>query len=172
MFRAFSFIEALVVLAVTVIAFYLIPPVIFRLHNTAALQNEVENIRAFLYQVQADARFHQHHYAVQIAQQGSQWCLIALAKKREKPTACNCLTVQACHLDVPYRLYRNYSDVILTTKRLYPDTFMHFDPKSGNPSNICLGLKADNQQVVLQIQRNGVINAIYGQTRSRCKETL
>lgn len=172
MFRATTVIELLVTLSIMLIAVYFISPIWFGLQDRILVENEVENLKSFLYQIQDKARYHNQNYALTLAQENSNWCIIAIAKKDEKSTACNCLNLKSCLLtENHYLLYRNIMDVSVYNRRFYPSIFTHFDGKSGNQSTICLNISKGKHQSVLQIQRNGVINVLDVKSRTQCKES-
>lgn len=172
MFRAVTVIELLITLAITVIAGFYFSPTLFRLHDQFVVAQEVENVKSFLYGIQDKARFQNQNYALTIAQNEQGWCIVALAKKRGKQTACNCLTLASCDLnDAEYRLYRNQNAVSIYNKKLFPSILTYVDGKSGNQSSLCLGISKGQSQAILQIQRNGVINVIDQKARSQCKES-
>lgn len=171
MYRAITVIELLITLSITVIALYFISPIIFSLQDHILVQREMDNIKAFFYKIQSQARYQQQNYAISIAQNNTRWCIIAVAKNSEKQTACNCLNLSSCQIKNHYDVYYNHFNVSLYNKNFYPKIFTHFDGISGNQSTICLNVSSGNEQAILQIQRNGVMNVITGKTRSRCKET-
>lgn len=173
MLRAVTIIELLMTLAMTIIAIYFISPVWFQLQDQILIESEVENVKSFLYQIQDKSRYKNQNYALTISKNNQNWCIIAVAKNQEKVTACNCLNVKSCDLkDTEYQLYRNIHQVDIYNRNLYPKILTHFDGKSGNQSTLCLNISKDKNQVILQIQRNGVINVINDQkSRSQCKET-
>lgn len=171
MFRAVTLIELLISIAILFIGIYFISPVIFRLQDYYQVNSEMENIKSFLYQIQTKARFYNQNYAISIVNQSNKWCMVAIAKNSEKTTACDCLNLSSCTLNSDYLIYQNRYPVSLQNKNMYPKWFTHFDGKSGNQATICLGVSLNQEQAILQIQRNGVINVIRGKTRSRCKES-
>lgn len=170
MYRAITLLETLISLTVLVIAIYFISPFFLRISDPILVANEVENIKAFLIQIQSKARYTNQNYAVSIAQKNKVWCIIAIAKNSEKQTACNCLNIPSCMINSDYALYKNTHPVSVYNKNLYPKIFTYFDGKSGNQSTVCLNISTGNEEAILQIQRNGVINVIQGKTRSQCQE--
>lgn len=173
MLRAVTTLELLITLAISIIAIYFISPVWFQLQDRIMIENEVENVKSFLYQIQDNSRYKNQNYALTIAKNNQNWCIIAVAKTQEKSTACDCLNLKSCDLNkTEYQLYRNIHQVDIYNRNLYPKILTHFDGKSGNQSTICLNIFKEKNQAILQIQRNGVINVLIDQrARSQCKET-
>lgn len=173
MLRAVTVIELLVTLTINIIAIYFISPVWFQLQERIMVESEVENVKSFLYQIQDQSRYTNQNYAVTVARNNQDWCIIAFAKNQEKTTACNCLNLTSCDIkNTEYHLYKNTHQVDIYNRNLYPKVLTHFDSKSGNQSTICLNISKGDNQTILQIQRNGVINVISDQkSRSQCKET-
>ncbi|MGQ8821320.1 Type II secretory pathway, pseudopilin PulG [Bibersteinia trehalosi] len=172
MYRAITLLETLITLAIIVIASYFISPVLFSFQDQLLVENEIENVKSFLYQLQDKARYQNRNYALNIAQNSQHWCIIAIAKNSGKSTACDCLNLKSCQLlGLDYHLYKNHNNVSIYNKNTYPKILTYFDGRSGNQSTICLSISKGKNQAILQIQRNGVINVILDtKSRSQCKE--
>lgn len=171
MYRAITLFETLITLTIVMIALVFISPIIFRLHSHWILDNEIDHLKSFLYRVQKTARYRQQNYLLSMAQDQDRWCIIAVAKKSEKQTACHCGYISSCSFAQDYFIYRSQKSIRLNSKKQYPKTLANIDGKSGEISATCLNLSIENQQAVLQIQRNGVINVLPQNARTQCKET-
>lgn len=172
MYRAITFIELLITLSVMVIAIYFISPIIFHLPDPIILNNEVDNLRSFIYRVQSQARFQKNNYAIFANQQNatSQWCLIAIAKNNEKLPPCNCFDLPSCQLKSGYFLYTPLSQKIqLKSNNLYPNTLLDISGKSATLSDKCLGLSVNKSSSILQFKPLGVIYVAQNNQRTRCK---
>lgn len=170
MYRAITFIEIVISLAISVIALYFISPIIFRLQDPVLLTREVDQIKSFIYQIQTQARYFKQRYSVSISQNANRWCMVAIAKKSTKETACNCLNLSSCAINSSYYLYQPISSSIkLKSNSLYPKVFMNIDGVAGRLETICLGLTLNQSQQILQFDSNGVINVAQQGKRTKCR---
>lgn len=165
--RAFGLVEMLMSLAISAIVLYAFSAVIFRLPDPLAVQREIENIQAFLTQLQAEARFNRRNYGVVIAQSGARWCILGLEKKSGKTPACHCFQ-PACMMSHAHRVYYSRYGTVLTASKLYPSVFMHISGHSANNSGNCLSVNKGSEKISLQFQQSGVMNVVQSKSRSRC----
>ncbi|WGE33845.1 type II secretion system GspH family protein [Actinobacillus genomosp. 1] len=173
-FKAFTLIESLITLSILIISFYLISPVIFQLQDNIALNNEIENIQSFIYQIQAKARYQKQSYTLTASQnlQTSNWCLIAIQKQTgsSQEIVCDCLNVQQCHLTRHFLLYRNtHQHIVLKNQSLYPKSLINIDGTAGRLESKCLALSLNQASKILQFDQWGRIYVIPKDKRSRCK---
>ena len=63
LFPAFSLIEGLITLAISVIALYFISMVAFHLQDITVLNQEINQIQAFIYKIQSKARYEKRSYS-------------------------------------------------------------------------------------------------------------
>lgn len=173
--KAFTLIEAMITMAVFIIAIYFISPVIFRLQDNIALQQEMENIQSFIYHIQTKARYQKRNYSLTISQneQQNKWCFIAIQKEinNAKQIACDCLNLTACGLKQPHFVYQNHhSQIILKNKSLYPKAFINIDGVAGSLESKCIQLSRNNFTEILQFNQAGRIYAIPKNKRSTCKD--
>lgn len=166
--RAVTLIELLTVLAVSVIALYLLSITLFHLPDPIAVGREVELMRAFFHQVQSEARFSRQNYAITLAREGERWCAIAIAKNDKNQTACNCLMLSSCQLNSDYRFYQPRYNTTIKPSKWFPAVLTHIDGKSGNNSGGCVNVIKGSENLILQFQQAGVVNVIQGKTRSNC----
>ena len=156
LFPAFSLIEGLITLAISVIALYFISMVAFHLQDITALNQEKRS------------------YSLTISQNEKQksWCLIAIEKPKNnrKEMVCDCLNLTACSLQTDYFLYRNqHMDILLKNKSLYPKTFINIDGSAGNLESKCLQISRHGVMEILQYQ-GGRAYVIDKAKRSQCKD--
>lgn len=176
-YKAISLIELLITLAVMVIAIYFISPAIFHLPDPIILNNEVEQIRSFFYQIQTKARFTKTNYSLSVSQKNNQWCIIAIEKAEEnKEITCNCLNLLSCTIPASYHLYKSKESikhkVSLKSKDLYPNSFINIDGITGKLESKCLGLRINKSQLVMQFNEYGVINVAQQDKRTECRENI
>lgn len=174
LFPAFSLIEGLITLAISVIALYFISMVAFHLQDITALNQEINQIQAFIYKIQSKARYEKRSYSLTISQNEKQkaWCLIAIEKPKNnrKEMVCDCLNLPACSLQTDYFLYRNqHTDILLKNKSLYPKTFINIDGSAGNLESKCLQISRHGVMEILQYQ-GGRAYVIDKAKRSQCKD--
>lgn len=172
-YKAVTLIELLAVLAITLIAGYFISPVLFKLQDYFILNNQINQIRSFFYQVQSSARYTKQNYSFTLHSNHQEWCIIALAKVgNKKNLTCDCLNPTSCDLNRSYFLYKNkHYGVTFKSKSLYPNVFLNFDGRSGRSEAKCLGVGVNQLYAILKFEQNaGVINVIQGKTRSKCKQ--
>lgn len=172
MHRAITLIELLITLTVMIVAIYFISPIIFHLPDPIIIQNEVDQIRAFIYQIQTKARYHKQNYSITVNQNQSdnRWCIVAIAKKSTKQTACDCLNIKNCEIQDGYFSYQPFSQKIkLKSNSLYPKVFFNIDGRTGQLGEKCLGLRLNNISEVLQFNSDGVINVAQKNKRTQCR---
>lgn len=173
MYRAITLIEILTTFVVMAISLYFLLPVIFHLPDPVLLNNEIDRVKSFLYQVQTKARYQQQRYSITVKQpQGNkQWCMIAIAKKNSKQTACDCSNINSCNITGEYYLYTSQlKSIKLISNSLYPKVFMNIDGVAGRLETVCLGLSYHHSQQVLQFDSNGIINVAQQNKRTKCRE--
>lgn len=173
MYKAVTLIELLITLVVMVISIYFLSPIIFQLSAPIVLNNEIDQIKSFIYHIQTQARYQKRSYSITIRQNSAnhQWCMIAIEKKSSKETACDCLNLKSCRLTSAYSLYHTYLNQIkLKSNRLYPNVFMNIDGVAGRLETTCLGLAYRNVQQIVQFETNGLINIAQPHKRTQCRE--
>ena len=165
LFPAFSLIEGLITLAISVIALYFISMVAFHLQDITVLNQEINQIQAFIYKIQSKARYEKRSYSLTISQNEKQksWCLIAIEKPKNnrKEMVCDCLNLTACSLQTDYFLYRN--------QHTDPKTFINIDGSAGNLESKCLQISRHGVMEILQYQ-GGRAYVIDKAKRSQCKD--
>ncbi|WP_369828919.1 Tfp pilus assembly protein FimT/FimU [Glaesserella sp. 15-184] len=168
-FRAITFIETLFAITILAIALYFISPTIFRLQDHILLNNEIDQIKAFIYQIQTKARYQKQNYSISISQNITEkkWCMIAVEKISDKQIPCNCLNIQSCPIQKSYYLYETKNSVVKNNS-LYPKVFVNVDGKSGRLEAKCLRVTVNKIYDILQIEQNGVINVIQKGKRTTC----
>lgn len=172
MYRAITFIELLTTIVVMVIALYFLSPILFRLQQPLLLNNEIDQIKSFIYQVQRQSYYQQKDYQLFISQDlaKKQWCLFAFAEKSPDLPPCNCLNRQSCRLPTEYLFYQPQTfQISLSSSNLYPNRFLTFNSKLGTLDDRCLKLSINNQVRILQINSKGVINEPQDNKRSKCR---
>lgn len=174
MFRAFSLIEILITLVIFVISTYFISPVIFSLQDKIAINNEIENIQSFIYQVHNKARFTKQNYSLTISQNENEkkWCIIAIKKPKgnKDQIICNCLNKSSCQLNDEYFIYRNqYKQTMVKNKSLYPKSFISIDGNAGNLESKCLSIHLNQEKEILQFDQWGRVYVAPKNKRSSCK---
>ncbi|QIM62218.1 Type II secretory pathway, pseudopilin PulG [Pasteurellaceae bacterium Orientalotternb1] len=170
MYRAITLIELLIALAVISITLYFLSPSIYQIQDPILLNNEIDKIKAFIYQVQTQARYHKQRYSVSISQNNTNWCIIAIAKNNSKETACNCLMSNSCRITSQYYLYHPVSHKVeLKSNSLYPKVFMNIDGVTGRLETICLGINLNESRRVIQFDSSGVINVAQQNKRTKCR---
>lgn len=172
---AFTLIEALIALAVLVIALYFISPVFFQLQDSVALRQEIENIQSFIYKVQTQARYQKVNYTLTLSQntRENKWCLIAIQKEKNngKQIVCDCLNLTACGIKQPYLLYQNqHKQVLLKNKSLYPKPFINIDGVAATLESKCIQLSRNSFTEIVQLNQTGRIYVIPKNKRSTCKD--
>lgn len=172
MTRAITFIEILAVLTVIVISAYFLSPIFLRIQNTILLHQEIEHIRSFIYYIQTKAKYRKQSYSITIAQnkQNHQYCIIAVAKKSDKQTACDCLFLPSCRIQSDYHLYQSQnSAIVLKSQSLYPEIFFNIDGNAARLGEKCLGLSLNETQEVIQFDEAGGINVVQKNKRTKCR---
>ncbi|WP_373778417.1 Tfp pilus assembly protein FimT/FimU [Glaesserella sp.] len=172
MFRAVTLIELLVTLALVVISFYFISPVLFRIQEHILITHEIDQIKTFVYQVQSRARYSKKNYSFTISQQEQEknWCIIAIEKIDNRQIICDCLNISGCHIQTGYYLYQaSNNQLLLKNNSLYPKAFIDIDGKSARLSPKCLEISSNSVREILQFDQNGVVNVVQDGKRSSCK---
>lgn len=171
MFRAFSLIESITTLTILVIAFYFISPTLFQFSDKIKLNNEIEQIKSFVYQIQTQARYTKQRYSLSISQPTSKsFCFIAVKKESSKQIACDCFNLSTCSSKEYQTYYSQNSNVILKNKSLYPNVFMNIDGISAKLESKCINVRLNDESDILQFDQNGVIYVMPKAKRSSCKE--
>ncbi len=171
LFKSFSLIEMSVTLSILVISFHFISPAIFKLQDNIKLENEIKQLKAFIYQVQTHARFNKKVYSVVFSQniKKQQWCAIAIKKKSRRNVKCNCLNLTTCNKFTDYLLYKNdFKESKLKTPQIYPKNFLNIDGKTARLEEKCVKVTVNKQSKVLQFKSTGIINVISKKKKSRC----
>ncbi len=172
-FKSFTLIEVLTILTILVISIHFVSPSIFKLQDNIKLENEIEQLKSFIYQVQTKARFNKENYSVVLSQniKKQQWCAIAIKKKGKRSTnvKCNCLNITSCNKFDDYFLYKNnVKNSQLKTPQIYPKNFLSIDGKAASLEEKCLKISINQQNKVLQFKSTGIINVISKNKKSRC----
>lgn len=169
MFRAITVIELLATLAVMVISLSFFSPVLFRLQETILLDNEVDQIKSFIYQIREKSSYQNQDYIISISQNltDKKWCIVALQNKAKNSPRCNCLEIKSCSLTDEYFVYFS-SKITLSSKELYPNDFLNINAKRANLPDRCLTLSLNNHYRKLQINSIGVINVAKNNKRTKC----
>ncbi|OOR98327.1 Type II secretory pathway, pseudopilin PulG [Haemophilus paracuniculus] len=171
MFRAFSLIESITTLTLFVIAFYFISPSLFQFSDKIKLNNEIEQIKSFVYQIQSQARYTKQNYSLSISQPVSQkFCLIAVKKESSKQIPCDCFNLSSCTAKEYQTYYSQNSNVILRNRSLYPRVFMNIDGVSAKLESKCINMRLNDESEILQFDQNGVIYVMPKAKRSSCRE--
>lgn len=182
--RAFSLVEIMITLAIMVIASFFISPVIFKLQDRIKLQNEIENLQSFIYQVQTKARYYKQSYSLTISQNSTstkgdrnneinQWCIIAIKKPtaNSKQIICDCLNLKSCVINDAYFLYQNqFPNIVLKNKSLYPKSFISIDGVAGRLESKCLHISLNNESDILQFDPWGRVYVNPKNKRSTCRD--
>lgn len=170
MYRAITLINLLITLAIIAITFSFFSPSLYQIQEPILLNNEIDKIKAFIYQIQTQARYHKQHYSVSISQNNTNWCMIAIAKNNRKETACNCLMLKSCNITDRYYVYQPISHKIkLKSNSLYPKVFMNIDGVTGRLETVCLGVNLNESHRVIQFDSSGVINVAQQNKRTKCR---
>ncbi|WGE31459.1 type II secretion system GspH family protein [Actinobacillus genomosp. 2] len=174
MFKAFTLIESLITLSILIISYYFISPVIFQLQDSIALNNEIENIQSFIYQIQSKARYQKQSYTLTASQnlQTQNWCLIAIQKKvgSTQEVVCDCLNIKQCRLTQHFFLYDNsHSNIKLKNNSLYPKSLLNIDGTAGRLESKCLALSLNQVSKILQFDQWGRVYVVPKDKRSVCK---
>lgn len=166
-----TIIELMITLVVMVIAVYFISPAIFHLPEPIILNNEIDQVRSFIYRIQSKARYQKKDFTISISQNSeNRWCIIAIAKNNNEHTACDCLNIKSCRISDEYFLYQsNLQYIKLKTKDLYPHIFIRMSGKSGRLESKCLGFGLHQYSLELQFNQNGVINVADKSKRTQCR---
>ncbi|MGX2969641.1 pilus assembly FimT family protein [Ursidibacter sp. B-7004-1] len=174
MYRAFTIIELLTTLAISIIATYFISPIFFKIQDYFILNNHINQIRSFFYQVQSKAYYSKQNYSFTIHSDKQDWCIIALEKVDDKKKlSCDCLNLPSCNISGNYLIYKHkHYGVNFRSKSLYPNTFINLDGKSGRVESKCLGLSINKLSETLHFEQNGVVNVIQKNKRSNCNTNL
>ncbi|OOH91460.1 Type II secretory pathway, pseudopilin PulG [Pasteurellaceae bacterium 15-036681] len=167
--KAFSLIETLITLVILILSLYFISPIFFKLHDHLLLNKEIDQVKAFIYQIQSKARYQKQNYSISINQDNQQWCMVAVAKLDSKQIACDCLNINSCLIKDEYRLYHSHNALTLKSNSLYPKVFMNVDGNAGRLESKCLGFALNNEKDVIQFEQNGVVYVIQKNKRSTCR---
>ncbi|MDG6338682.1 type II secretion system protein [Glaesserella parasuis] len=169
MFRAITIIETLFAMSIMAIALYFFSPSLFYLQDHIVLNNEIDQIKSFIYQIQAKARYQKHNYSISISQNlaDKKWCMVAIEKVSDKQIACNCLNIASCDIQKSYYLYQT-ENAVVKNNSLYPKVFINVDGKSGRLESKCLRVTVNKIYEILQVEQNGVINVIQKGKRTSC----
>ena len=175
MLKAFTLIESLITLSILIISFYFLSPVIFQLQDHIALNNEIENLQSFIYQIQSKARYHKQSYTLTASQnlQTHDWCLIALQKPSDSTNelVCDCLNIKQCRLSQHFFLYDNsHKNIKLKNNSLYPKSLLNIDGTAGRLESKCLALSLNNVSKILQFDQWGRVYVVPKDKRSVCKD--
>ncbi|MBS9783526.1 MAG: Type II secretory pathway, pseudopilin PulG [Pasteurella sp.] len=169
-FRSFTLIETLTTLTILVISVHFISPAIFTLQDKIKLENEIKQFKAFIYQVQTQARFNKTSYSIVLSQniQKQRWCAIAIKKKKTREK-CDCLNLSSCNKFKDYLLYKNYfKNSQLKTPQIYPKSFLSIDGQAARLEEKCVKIAINQQNDVLQFKSTGIIDVISKNKKSRC----
>lgn len=172
MYKAITLIETLTTIAIMVIAIYFVSPVIFTLQDRIALNQEIENIQSFIYQIQTKARYSKRNYTLTLSQQNNRWCMIAVIKpiNSTKQVICDCLNKQFCNLNEEYHLYTPiHQNILLRNNSLYPKSFINIDGVSGKLESKCINISLNQESDILQIEQLGRVYVAEKNKRSTCK---
>lgn len=173
MYRAVALIELLITLVIIIISIYFISPILFRIQIPILLNNEIDQIKTFIYKIQTQARYKKQRYSLTISQNKTtyDWCIIAIEKHSSKEIICDCLNITNCKLDSSYYIYKSkLKNLELKSKNIYPNSFMNIYGNAGRLETVCLGLKYNQYQKVIQFDANGIINVAQDNKRTKCRE--
>lgn len=171
--NAFTLIELLATLAVLVILLFLLSPIIFRLNDYLALNNEIEGLKTFIYQVQMQSRYQKQSYTLTTAQNEAQkkWCVIAVQKPDDKAIICDCLHLPSCQLKQTYFIYHNhYAESNIKNKSLYPKSFININGESAQLEAKCIKIRVHDLEQTLQFHKVGRIYVASENKRTTCKD--
>lgn len=167
-YRAVSVIELLTTLSIMAMALLLFSPVLFHWHDTLKLQQEINLLKSFFYQIQARSHYQQTDYEVFLHQNDTHWCAVAMAKTSFFSPPCNCLSHSACPSTAEHILYYPMvSSVRLYSRDLYPRPFLTVNAK-GSLDSRCVRLILHQASQTLQTNSLGVINVAQPQKRTQC----
>lgn len=173
MYRAITLIELLITFIIIIISIYFISPVLFNIQIPVLLNNEIDQIKTFIYKVQTQARYKKQRYSLTISQDkiNHNWCIIAIEKQNSKEIICDCLNIKTCNLFSKYYIYKSkLKNLELKSKNLYPNSFMNIYGNAGRLETVCLGLKYSQYQKVIQFDANGIVNVAQDSKRTKCRE--
>lgn len=173
MYKAITLIEILTTITIMVIVIYFVSPSIYTLQDRIVLDNEIDNIRSFIYQIQAKSRYSKRNYTITLSQQNNHWCMIAVIKpiNSSKQVVCDCLNKQFCDLNEEYHLYTPlYNNIVLKNKSLYPKSFINIDGVSGQLESKCINISLNNENDILQLTPLGRVYVAEKNKRSTCKD--
>lgn len=171
MFRAFNLIESITTLTIFVIAFYFISPSLFQNSDKIKLNNEIEQIKSFIYHIQSQARYTKQRYSLSISQATSQkFCFIAVKKESSKQIACDCFNLSTCMAKEYQTYYSQSSNIILRNKNLYPKVFMNIDGISAKLESKCINMRLNKESEILKFDQNGAVYVIQKSKRTQCQE--
>lgn len=172
MFRAITLIETLITLALIVISIYFISPVVFRVHDSYLVENELDHITSFIYQIQSRARYTKTAYSINLVENRAEkrWCMVAIQKQRSQRELCNCFQLSACPRQAVYQLYSIQSEKVeMKTNKQFPQYTLDIDGLSGGMEEGCLKLRNRDYEQILQFDPRGVINVAQPNARTECK---
>ncbi|MDO4698948.1 MAG: Type II secretory pathway, pseudopilin PulG [Pasteurellaceae bacterium] len=173
-YRAAGLIELLTTLTIMAMALLFFSPVLFQWQDTLKLQQEVNLLKSFLYQVQAHSHYKQKDYLLFLHQDLSlkRWCAVAIVKTSLKSPPCNCLIDSACHQSAESLHYRaSFPSIILRSRDLYPSVFLTINAR-GTLDSRCLKLTLNQVSQILQTNSLGVINVAQQNKRTQCQYSL
>lgn len=175
MFRAFTLIEILITLTILVISLYFISPAVFYVHDRIALNDEIENVRSFIYQIQTLSRYKKQNYSLTVSQDEhrEKWCIVAVKKERgnKGQLICDCLNLQSCQGDNEKISYFNmHKKIKIRNKSLYPNSFINIDGLSGRLEAKCIHFEINGESEILQLEQTGRVYVMPKNKRSQCKD--
>lgn len=172
MFRAITLLESLITLVLIVISVYFISPVVFRLHDSYLVENELDHITSFIYQIQSRARYTKTAYSINLVENRAEkrWCMVAIQKQSSQRELCNCFQLSACPRQAAYQLYSIQSEKVeMKTNKQFPQYTLDIDGLSGGMEESCLKLRSHDYEQILQFDPRGVINVAQPNARTECK---
>lgn len=172
MLRAITLIELLITLSILAFAFSFATPRFFTIQPIILLNNEIDHLSAFIYQIQTQAMYKKQNYIVTASKNNlnNQWCILAVAKNSKNLTTCDCLNNLSCTLNADtFSYYPKSNKVLLSSNNLYPKTFLNIDGKTGQRKESCLKLSMGNAEAILQFDSTGGINVAQKSKRSDCR---
>lgn len=172
MFRAVSLIETLITLTLIVISVYFISPIFFRFHDSYLVNSEAEQIKSFIYQIQAKARYTKTAYSINFVENSgnNRWCMVAIQKLESGREICNCFQPKSCRNQANYSIYPNqFPTVSMKTNKRYPQYTLDIDGVSAGMEEGCLKLIRNSYSQILQFDPRGMINVAQPNARTECR---
>lgn len=168
--KAITLIETLITLIILVVVTYFISPLIFKLQDEIKLQNELEQFRGFIYQVQERARYNKKSYTLSLSQNDKNWCIVAVKKKGRRRQLCNCLDISSCSSFKENWLYLNkIVNSEIKSPLVYPKRFIDINGQTGKLESQCLKIKVNDQETILQFKSYGIIDVISKNENTKCR---